>query len=31
LVASDELDWWLHYLLIGLYFEDEDQVPVIMQ
>jgi hypothetical protein len=24
LVASDELDWWMHYLLIGLYFEDED-------
>jgi hypothetical protein len=23
LVASDELDWWMHYLLIGLYFEDE--------
>jgi hypothetical protein len=23
LVASDELDWWMHYLLVGLYFEDE--------
>jgi hypothetical protein len=25
LAASDELDWWMHYLLHGLYFED-DQV-----
>jgi hypothetical protein len=23
LVASDELDWWMHYLLKGLYFENE--------
>lgn len=23
LSASDELDWWMHYLLKGLYFEDE--------
>jgi hypothetical protein len=22
-IASDELDWWMHYLLVGLYFEDE--------
>jgi hypothetical protein len=29
LSASDELDWWMHYLLIGLYFEDEaDQSPI---
>jgi hypothetical protein len=29
LVASDELDWWMHYLLIGLYFEDEDhEAPI---
>lgn len=28
LTASDELDWWMHYLLVGLYFEDEaDQAP----
>jgi hypothetical protein len=24
LTASDELDWWMHYLLYGLYFEDRD-------
>jgi hypothetical protein len=24
LVASDELHWWMHYLLIGLYFENDD-------
>lgn len=24
LVASDELDWWMHYLLTGLYFEDDE-------
>jgi hypothetical protein len=24
LVASDELDWWMHYLLIGLYFEEDE-------
>jgi hypothetical protein len=23
LAATDELDWWMHYLLKGLYFEDE--------
>ena len=23
LSASDELDWWMHYLLKGLYFEDD--------
>jgi hypothetical protein len=23
LVAFDELDWWMHYLLVGLYFEDD--------
>jgi hypothetical protein len=23
LIASDELDWWMHYLLVGLYFEDD--------
>ena len=22
-VASDELDWWMHYLNFGLYFEEE--------
>jgi Holliday junction resolvase-like predicted endonuclease len=22
-VASDELDWWMHYLQLGLYFEEE--------
>jgi hypothetical protein len=22
-VASDELDWWMHYLTLGLYFEEE--------
>lgn len=22
-VASDELDWWMHYLVMGLYFEAE--------
>jgi len=22
-VASDELDWWMHYMLFGLYFEEE--------
>lgn len=22
--ATDELDWWMHYLTRGLYFEDED-------
>lgn len=28
LVASDELDWWMHYLLVGLYFEDDaDRAP----
>jgi hypothetical protein len=29
LVASDELDWWMHYLLIGLYFEDEPRTGQI--
>ena len=24
-VASDELDWWMHYLRFGLYFEEEDE------
>jgi hypothetical protein len=24
LTASDELDWWMHYLTYGLYFEDRD-------
>ena len=24
LAASDELDWWMHYLLVGLYFEDDE-------
>lgn len=24
LTASDELDWWMHYLMYGLYFEDRD-------
>jgi hypothetical protein len=28
LIASDELAWWMHYLLVGLYFEDE---PVAAQ
>jgi len=23
LTANDELDWWMHYLLYGLYFEDK--------
>jgi hypothetical protein len=23
LVATDELDWWMHYLSFGLYFEDK--------
>jgi hypothetical protein len=23
LTATDELDWWMHYLLYGLYFEDK--------
>jgi hypothetical protein len=23
LVATDELDWWMHYLQVGLYFEGE--------
>lgn len=23
-ISSDELDWWMHYLEQGLYFEDED-------
>jgi hypothetical protein len=23
LIATDELDWWMHYLKLGLYFEDE--------
>ena len=28
-VASDELDWWMHYLTAGLYFDDEeDEGPV---
>lgn len=27
LLASDELDWWMHYLLVGLYFEDEPGTP----
>lgn len=26
MAASDELDWWMHYLLYGLYFEEE-QAP----
>ncbi len=24
LAASDELDWWMHYLQFGLYFENDD-------
>lgn len=24
-VASDELDWWMHYLRFGLYFEEEPE------
>jgi len=28
-IASDELDWWMHYLLFGLYFDvDEDVGPI---
>lgn len=23
-IASDELDWWMHYLRYGLYFEEDD-------
>lgn len=23
-IASDELDWWMHYLLFGLYFDDDE-------
>jgi hypothetical protein len=26
LVATDELDWWMHYLQVGLYFEDDQAV-----
>jgi len=26
LVATDELDWWMHYLKVGLYFEGEQTV-----
>jgi hypothetical protein len=29
LTASDELDWWMHYLMYGLYFDDRD--PSIRQ
>lgn len=25
LTASDELDWWMHYLSVGLYFEDDSR------
>jgi hypothetical protein len=25
LAATDELDWWMHYLGAGLYFEDEEE------
>jgi hypothetical protein len=25
-VASDELDWWMHYLRIGLYFEEDENL-----
>jgi len=28
LSATDELDWWMHYLEQGLYFEDEDDGPI---
>jgi hypothetical protein len=26
LVATDELDWWMHYLKVGLYFEGDQAV-----
>lgn len=25
LAATDELDWWMHYLSLGLYFEDKEE------
>ncbi|HEY1339420.1 MAG TPA: hypothetical protein VGF59_18030, partial [Bryobacteraceae bacterium] len=30
-LASDELDWWMHYLLHGLYFDDEDDPPGLVR